>query len=352
MQNVTFGSLTARSAHQINFEVFDVDKDGIITQEELTSVLEKNELDVLDLSVIDKDADQKVTEEEYILWQQESEIHEITEKMKEQASKDLVGKSPADIKKFMDKLSDYEKAFEEEYKKSNKDISQMSKVYKKQIPTKYSELRRDVLMNTQDAIKERVIENVISRFLENDKQTGGLFMSYLGDNNTLSDNAKRLLSKELGKEADKFIKKYDGDNLEEDLTAYLIKYLSFSDKEKLAGTISVWEKGKEELAKLPAEVALMQAKDMAKNFILQALEQGITPTFGNVTIRTEVAILPALAQFNDKHTLVEAVDKIINELSEKNKIEELNQKSSEGQETTSSVNFDLEDIQTDNNIFQ
>ena len=56
MNNVSFGALTAKTG-RINFENFDLDKNGVITQEELEVLLGKEVFDVLDLSTIDKDAD-------------------------------------------------------------------------------------------------------------------------------------------------------------------------------------------------------------------------------------------------------------------------------------------------------
>ena len=95
---LTFGSLTV-SMHNISFEKIDTNGDGIVTQEELQVAADKNGIDILDLSCIDKDADSKVTEDEYILWQQEQEVSRLTDTMKSQIARDLVGQDADDIKK-------------------------------------------------------------------------------------------------------------------------------------------------------------------------------------------------------------------------------------------------------------
>ena len=354
MQGITFGSLTAKSLHQVDFKELDLNADGIITEEELASVLDKNEFDVLNLSSIDKDADQKVTQEEYELWQQEAEMNEYLDELKNRASRDMVGQSPDDIKKFIDKLNDFESEFKEEYIKAHgNNVSGMSKSFIETIAQKYNEIKRDVLSNTKSAIKTRVIENVIISFMEKDKKAGNTFLSLVDKKaSSLSDNAKRLLTNELGREADKFIKKYEGDDLEKDLTIYLEKYLSQSDKEKLADAIGVWEKGKEELENLPEELKFQKLKAKAKNLLVTALENGISLKVGDVIVRSEAMIPAALGQFKDSDSLKWGFDKAINEMSRKTRAQEIQEQDEERRQAA--VEQAYQDMQKEegNNIFQ
>lgn len=328
MQNVSFGSLT--KIHQLSFGEFDENKDGVITQEELQTVAENGGFDMLDISAIDKNADQKVTHEEYVLWQQEAEMNDYMKKMKDQAARDLLGQDQEDITKLVDKLIEFEKSFKETYKSTHKNLDGMAAVFTTQLTVKYNEFKKDALTNTKSAIISRVVKNVVEDFAESDKKTGGTFLSLVDSKaSSLSDNAKRLLSNELTREAEKFIKKYEGENLEGDLITYLKSYLAQTDKEKLADAIGVWEKGKQELEELPAEVRFMKLKVKARNVLLIALENDISLKIGDIVVRSESAVPAALGQFKDTDSLKWAFDKALNELSSKTRAQEIKEKDEE-----------------------
>lgn len=330
MQNISFGALTAKNVGQVNFENFDLDKDGIITQSELETALGKEQFDLLDLSSIDKNADQKVTQEEYELWTQEAEMLEYLETLKTQAARDLVGQDADDIKNFVDKLTEYEKLFVENYTKTHKNINGMAADFVKDISKKYTDIKKEVMTNTKTAVMSRVVDNVINIFLEEDKKNGNAFLGLVEKNATsLSDNARRLLTNELTREAEKFIKRYEGENLEADLTAYLKKYLSESDKEKLADAIGLWEKGKEELKNLPEEIKFLKLKAKAKNLLMTALENDISLKVGDIIVRSEAAVPAALGQFKDSESIKWAFDKAISELSRKTRAQEIKEQDEE-----------------------
>ena len=329
MNNVSFGALTAKTG-RINFENFDLDKNGVITQEELEVLLGKEVFDVLDLSTIDKDADKKVTKEEYELWEQENAMLEQLSIFKAQAARDLVGQDMEDIKSFVEKLTEYEKTFIEKYTQVHNGVSGMAQEFIKELPKKYNEMKKDALMNNKTVLTSRVIQDVIDNFIEIDRKNGGTFLNMIDKKaESLSENAKRLLTKELSREAEKFIKKYEGDNLEADLTEYLKTYLAQSDKEKLADAIGIWEKGKQELEELPEEVRFLKIKAKAKNLLLTALENDISIKIGEIFVRSEAAIPAALGQFKDTDTLIWAFDKAMNELSSKTRTQEIREKDEE-----------------------
>lgn len=331
MNNVQFGALTAKNYNidfkDLKLEDLDLDKDGVISEEELNIAIQSGAIDVLDISTKDNEADQKVTKEQYDLWAQEAVISEQLDNMKNQAARDLVGQSADDIKKLVEKLNDFEAEFKENYKSSHKDLSGMSGQFVKELSKKYVEFKKDVLKNTKTAVTSRVVKNVIEQFMEEDKRNGNKFLDLIDEDATsLSDNAKRLLSNELSREAEKFIKNYDGDNLETDLTTHLKKFLAESDKEKLADAVGLWEKGKKELEDLPEEIKFMKLKVKAKNLLLTALENDITIKVGDLIVRSEAAIPAALGQFKDADSLIWAFDKAISELSIKTRAQETKEK--------------------------
>ena len=332
--NVVFGSLTAKQLQ--NVPLWDYDKNEIINLDEFLTAIEKMEYDSLNLSSIDKDKDQKVTKEEYDLWTQEEAITKVCDEYKTKAASDFAGEDNDDIVKFLAALDEFKQGFVEQYRKDMKDVSEMADKFAQKLPEKYAEIKFDLLNNTKSAIKTRVVESVIEKINQESVESNSNVLG--GKSTILSDNAKRLLGNILAKEADKFTKKYNGDNLENDLNTYLLEFLSKSDKEKLAEAIFIWDKDFEALSNLPAEQALKQMKDKAKNLVLAILENGVTVTMGCVTIRTEVGITPALAQYKDIDTLLYAIKDIIRKLSSVSKLEQMIREA-DGEENTPAVDL-------------
>ena len=325
-QGVTFGMLTA-SARGVSYKELDVNHDGVVTQEEAASVFQQKSLDVLDLSTMDKDADQKVTEREYILWDQEQRMSDIMTRIKDGISRDFIGRNQDDMKDAIEQLDSYLKEFISEYSASGKDLNKMAQAFAKELPTKYDEIKNDIINNNTDAIRDRVVDSVIE-FVEKDAKTVNSDYKQLMDKKTgeLTDNSKRLFKGELETEADKFIKDYKGSNLEADLTEHLKLFLQQSDKSKLADAIQIWERGKEELANLPKEIALMEAKSKAKAFLLKAIKEGVTTIkLGDVMVRNELEVMAALAQYKDYTELVHDLNKSIGQLSTITRQQELEQ---------------------------
>ena len=362
MQNVSFGSLTARNGvKQYTFdfkdlavEDLDLNQDGILSDEELFTAVKNGEIDIVELSTTDADADMKVTEEQYVLWQQIEEMDKLVEMFKDQAARDLVGASTEDIKKFTDKLTDFAKEFKTNYMlDETNDISKMSQAFNEAMPEKYVEIKKDVMSNTKSAVKSRVIGNVIKLFMQDDGANGGLFAKKINkSSHKLSSNAQRLLTKVLTSEADRFMKSYTGQNLEKDLNSYLTIYLKTSDKEKLAEAIGVWDKDLDEDDNKQDAETVQKYKKKARNLLLSALENNICLKVGDFTVRSESMIVPALAQFKDADSLRWAINKAISELSHKTQIQEIMEfEEEDSEQTTNNVpQVELPEFNEDDDI--
>jgi len=302
MQNVTFGMLTA-SAHMFSFEELDVDGDGIITTIEINSLLKEKNMDILDLSSMDKDADKKVTKEEYILWEQESRMSEAVTNAKNNIARDFVGYNRNDILDAIKKLDEYQKDFITNFTTRGQDITRMAEIFCKNLPFKYREIKNDILINSDTSIKNKVIKSIIQDIQNNNA-------------NSVTENSMRILGDLLNEEADKFINVYSGGTLEDDLFHHLQTLLAQTDKSKLSGAVETWDNDSKDLESLPKELALIKAKNNAKSFLLRALKEGInTIKLGNVTIRTEVEIVPVLAQYRNYESLINDLNKAICQLS-------------------------------------
>ena len=339
-QGVTFGMLTA-SARGISFKELDVNQDGTVTKEEAASVLKQKNLDILDLSSMDKDADQKVTEQEYILWDQEQRMSDILTRVKNTIARDFIGRSQDDIMEVISRLDDYMKTFIADYTASGGDVTKMAASFEKSLPSKYEEIKNDIKNNNTDAIKDRVVNDVIEFVINDSKSVDSSYRQLLDKHtNDFTDNSKRLFKDVLSSEADEFIQGYKGNNLEADLTSHLKIFLQQSDKSKLADAIQIWERGKDELANLPKEIALMETKSKAKAFLQRALKEGVTTIkLGDVQVRNELEIMAALAQYKDYMDLISALNNAIGQLSTITRQEQLEQQAAarEGAEPTPSV---------------
>lgn len=351
MQGVKFGSLTAKQVGYMSFEEIDINKDGFITEEEINSLFNTKQFDILDLSTIDKDADKKVTKQEYEFWQQEAEIQSVTDSLKKQAIRDFIGHDEEDIKNVLKMIDEYKTMFIQNFQKTG-NIVEMAERYKQKLPAKYIEIKQYAMQNTKSAIKNRVVEKIVQEVIDDSKNANKEYSGIIKESAfTLSDNARRILGNELSKEAEKYIKTYDADNLEEDLALHLRTFLQNTDKSKLSDAIYAWENSKDKLEHLSLDAAFQQMKNNAKNFLLFAIDQGVNITLKNITVRTEVAIVPALAQYKNSAELQDAIDKIISQLSKLTKLEQIKDMSnvtkvnpSENNEKNFSPDFNVKNI--------
>ena len=310
-----FGMLTAKALQTSKFEELDLNLDGFVTEDEIISIFGKKIFDTVELSSIDKDADKKVTQSEYELWQQEAQIKELTDMFKTQASKDMVGQDNDTILSVINQIEEFKNYFITSYPKQD-NILKMAYEFKKELPIKYMELRKNAMKNAKSEIKSQVIEAVIEEVINDSKKGGRTYTGLINNQSfTLSENARRILGNELSKEADKFIKNFDGEELEHELKEHLLTFLRQSDRSKLADQINIWENSKKALADLPKEVAFRQLKDAAKDFLTALLEAGIYVNIKNLNIRTNIAITAILGQFKDYEDLKNEIDLVIRNLS-------------------------------------
>ena len=127
--------------------------------------------------------------------------------------------------------------------------------------------------------------------------------------------AKRI-AKELEAEADKFIKGYNGENLQTDLKAHLEEYMNKSDAEKLKDAAAKFNASAASFgAMIDNGADLTKLKEYAKEFLLAALDKGVTVKLGGTTIKTEAAITTALKKFSDGDELKAAMEEVIAELN-------------------------------------
>lgn len=300
-----FGSLTTQSGQRLTFKDFDKDGDGTITQDEYDTVMKEMKLDAVELSGVDKNGDKVVSEDEFAEWEQKTEMQAAVNNMAGTISKDFSGKTSS-LSEVSTALKEYFEEFAASY---TGEVSGMAEAFKTALPAKYEEIKSSILSKDPNTIKSNVLDEIYTDLTE-PKGDGRAEVEAMP-----ADTAKRI-AKELEAEADKFIKAYKGDNLQTDLKAHLEEYMNKSDAEKLKDAADAFNTGANSFgAMIDNGADLKQLKEYAKEFLLAALDKGVTVKLGGTTIKTEAAITTALKKFSDGDELKAAMEEVIAELN-------------------------------------
>ena len=297
-----FGSLTTQSGQRLTFKDFDKDGDGKITQEEYDTVMNEMKLDSVELSSVDKNADKEISEDEFAQWEQKTQMQTAVNDMAGTISKDFAGKTQY-LAEVTTALKEYIEEFAASY---TGDISGMAEAFKAALPAKYAEIKSNAVSNDPDTVKSNVLDEIYTDLTA----TKGEGRTEAGESMPAA-TAKRI-AKELEAEADKFIKAYKGDNLQTDLKAHLEEYMNKSDAEKLKDAADAFNTGANSFgAMIDNGADLKQLKEYAKEFLLAALDKGVTVKLGGTTIKTKAAITTALKKFSDGDKLKAAMEEVI-----------------------------------------
>ena len=297
-----FGSLTTQSGQRLTFKDFDKDGDGKITQEEYDTVMNEMKLDSVELSGVDKNGDKEISEDEFAQWEQKTQMQTAVNDMAGTISKDFAGKTQC-LAEVTTALKEYIEEFAASY---TGDISGMAEAFKPALPAKYEEIKSNAVSNDPDTVKSNVLDEIYTDLTA----TKGEGRTEAGESMPAA-TAKRI-AKELEAEADKFIKGYNGENLQIDLKAHLEEYMNKSDAEKLKDAADAFNTGANSFgAMIDNGADLKQLKEYAKEFLLAALDKGVTVKLGGTTIKTEAAITTALKKFSDGDELKAAMEEVI-----------------------------------------
>ena len=190
-----FGSLTV-NGQKLRFEDFDKDKNGEISKEEYDSVLKEMQLDSVELSGVDKNRDNVVSEDEFAIWEQKIQMQDAVNGMAGTISRDFAGKTQY-LPNITTALKDYIEDFAKNY---TDDVSKMAEDFKTALPAKYNQLKASVLSNDPDSAKSQVLDDIYTELTTDAKSK-------------MPEATAKRIAKELEAEANKFLKTYKGANL-------------------------------------------------------------------------------------------------------------------------------------------
>jgi len=296
-----FGTLIV-NGKKLTFEDLDKDKNGEISLQEYNSLLKEVKLDSVDISNIDNNEDKVISKEEFSIWEQKTLMQEAINSLSPQITNDFGGKS-----QYLEELTNQLKNLINDYAATfYGDISTMAEEFKKELPDKYEQIKKNILANDPSTISAEVIFELSQK----------LIFQYSGQDVPASFLTR--ITTELNKEATRFIQNYKNDDLRYDLQTHLEEFLNTSEAETLAPAITIFQ---ENINSLNEDFEAI--KEQAKVLLQTAIEKGITLNIGGRNILTETAITNTLKQFKTSEELLNSINIALSELNTKPRIESI-----------------------------
>ena len=300
-----FGSLTTSNGTKIDYkylvEKYDADGNGEISKDEFNTALKEEKLDKIDIAKINTNGDETIDEDEMAIYEQKYKMQEAVNTKSKEITRDFIGSKSQYIAQITLELTNYITEFAESYQG---DVSKMAEEFTAQLPTKYAQIKADVLKNDPSTIKSNVLEEVLADIKTATETRAG---------ETISDTAQSKIAKALDNEATKYMKANPKCTAEE-LKAHLEEFMNKSDAEKLADVAADYRANAESLGWVDSG-ELSALKEFAKDFLTQAVNQGVTVKLGGKNIATTNAITSALKGYSDGETLKKDMETAIANLS-------------------------------------
>ena len=141
-----FGTLTAKNGQTLSYSDIDKDGDGKISQQEFLFIQQELCLDTVELAEgNESNAENNVTDEEYVSWAQEMQMKNALDELIAQIAQDFIGCNAKFAPQVIKELRYYLEDFQEEYKKNGGDITHIANEFNERLPLKYEEIKNNIL---------------------------------------------------------------------------------------------------------------------------------------------------------------------------------------------------------------
>lgn len=304
-----FGSLTTQNGTRIDYkyllEKYDADGNGEISKDEFNTAIKEEKLDKVELSKVNTNGDDTIDENEMGVYEQKYKMQEAVNAMSAQITKDFSGSAKSQyIAQVTLELTNYITEYANNYQG---DVSGMAEAFTKELPTKYAEIKKNALANEPSSFKSQVLDDIV-----NNLQVAGNTKAEGAE--TISDTALNKIAKSLETEANKYIKANPKCS-ESELKAHLETYMNQTDVEKMKSAADTFKANAASFGTYIDGDELTQLKEYAKEFLTEAVNNGVTVKLGSRNIATTNAITTALKGYSDGATLKADMETAISGLS-------------------------------------
>lgn len=307
-----FGNLTKINYKEL-IEKYDADKNGELSTKELqTALKEENITDTIDISTIDTNNDNKIDESEMAIYEQKYQMQQAVNDMAKTITQDFSGDKSKYLETVTTDLKNYITDFANQYLKDHpNDVSGtgMAEAFKEALPVKYDDIKKVVLANDPSTFKSAVLDNVLAEL--------NPAYSPAVDGTTpkgISDTAQKKIGQALEKEMNAYIKAHP-ECTESELKEHLNNFLNESDAKKMESAVNTFNTQAGAFGNYIDADELTQLKDYVKEFLTEALNNGVTVKLGGKNIATAAAITSALKGYTDGEKLLQAMQEAIAGLS-------------------------------------
>ena len=304
-----FGSLTTQNGTKIDYkyllEKYDADGNGEISKDEFNTAIKEEKLDKVELSKVNTNGDDTIDENEMGVYEQKYNMQEAVNAMSAQITKDFSGSAKSQyIAQVTLELTNYITEYANNYQG---DVSGMAEAFTKELPTKYAEIKKNALANEPSSFKSQVLDDIVNNLqvAENSKSEG---------TETISDTAIVKIGQALETEANKYIKT-NTKCTESELKAHLEAFLNQTNAEKMKNAADTFKTNAGSFGTYIDTDELTQLKEYAKDFLTEAVNNGVTVKLGSRNIATTNAITTALKSYTDGAALKADMETAISELS-------------------------------------
>lgn len=304
-----FGSLTTQNGTRVDYkyllEKYDADGNGEISKDEFNTAIKEEKLDKVELSSVNTNGDDTIDENEMGVYEQKYKMQEAVNAMSAQITKDFSGNVKSKyIAQVTLELTNYITEYANNYQG---DISGMAEDFSKELPTKYTQIKKNVLANEPSSFKSQVLDEIV-----NNLQTGVTTKAEGAE--TISDTTLIKMGKLLETEANKYIKA-NPKCTESELKAHLEAFINQTDVEKMKSAADIYKANTNSFGPIVDNDELVDLKEYAKDFLTEAVNNGVTVKLGNRNIATTNAITTALKSYTDGNILRKDMETAISGLS-------------------------------------
>jgi len=329
---INFGSLTIFiNGKAVNLSDYDDNGDGKLQGDELKRLQDEFELDTFNLKTVDRNGDEQVTADEFLIWGERIKMEDLLRQLFEtKLSLEFIGElAPYQsvVKdELRDMVNDLINGVDMEY------VRTLAKNFEEILPEKYEEIKARCLaeINSKDdtntvylKLAEETVEEVYLKLLQRPISEGVLY------GNKLTDSQKALIKDLLKTESLAFIKIYEGgeSSFVYALTEHLIAYMEASEKSLMGDKKSDWDELVGGLGEYISQNEFAKIKNQANKVLLTAVEAGIKIYYNGELITSENVnkILDLYSREgtngNDAQALINLINSVLENLSDKSRLD-------------------------------